>query len=234
MSGSPRRIEVRFGTSTGCLCVPAAEAPDGRRPPLLVAFHGHGQDGARHARWMGAAAPPRFAAAFPDGLFPFEVRRPGRPIRIGHAWYVFDGDREHLAAELAGVGEVVWTIIDTAARELHADRSRVWLAGFSQGTYLVHVLALSRPERVAGWIAQAGGFRPEYLGGRALPRLDGRPVLLQHGEHDEALPVARSHEIAELLGGLGADVTLETYDAGHAITPAMADAARRWLDAREA
>lgn len=223
----PRRIDVEYAARASCLVMPPAAPRAGVRPPLLVAFHGHGQDGARHARWT--AAPPEFAAAFPDGPHKHEVRRPDRAPRVGCAWYLFDGDRGRLAEAFVDAGALAWRMVDAAVAALDADPSRVWLAGFSQGAYLVHVLAQTHPERVAGWIGQAGGFRPEYLGTLPPPALEGRRVLLQHGESDLSLPVERTHVLARDLSARGADVTVRTYDAGHVITPDMTRDAHDWL-----
>lgn len=222
-------LEVPCTHAVRWLLRPAAAPPASGRPPLLVCLHGQGQSGARQARWMAEAVPPHFAAAFPDGPWPFEVRRPGRPVRVGHAWYQFDGDRAALAARLAFVDGWLWRGIDAAARELGADGQRVFLAGFSQGAYFGHVSAIRHRERVRGWIGQAGGFRSEYLGG-PLPDLGGRAVLLQHGTADETLPPQDAERVAGLLRGAGATVEIALHEAGHVITGAMARQARAWLE----
>ena len=234
-SGSSEACDARvlrrpFTLEVDCLLVPAAQPGQGR-PPLLACLHGHGESGTRMRRWMGAALPPGFAAAFPDGFHRVEVRRPERPIRIGHAWYHYSTeDRQAFLDSLTTAVDALWDTLDAALAELGADGQRLWLAGFSQGAYLAHVAALRRPERVAGWIAQAGGLRVDYVPG-GLPTLDGRPVLLQHGEHDRAASPEAAREIEALLRGAGADVELQLFDAGHVITPEMAAAAREWLAA---
>ncbi len=219
-----------FTSRQACVLVPAEERASGARPPLLVVVHGYAQTGDRQHRWMGRAVPPAFAAAFPDGFHPFEVRKQGRPPRIGYAWYVFSGDRPAFLASLARASEALWELVDRLADDLDADASRVFLAGFSQGAYLVNHAAMTRPDRCAGWIAQCGNFREDYLQG-AVPDLAGTPVLLQYGEHDTALPEGAAESCRELITGFGADVTTSVHDAPHAITPGMADEARDWLAA---
>lgn len=226
-----RELHVTHAVSSRVHLVEARRPPATGRPPLLVVLHGQGQSGARQLRWMGPAVPEHFAAAFPDGLHPFEVRRPERPRRIGYGWYLYDGDRQALAASMAACDERLWTIVERAAAELGADPGRVWLAGFSQGAYQAQASACLHVDRVAGWIAQAGNFRPEYVGGD-VPDLSGRQVLLQHGRADAATPVERAEETAALFRSRGADVTLQLHDAGHVITPDMASAARAWLEQR--
>jgi phospholipase/carboxylesterase len=229
---APRTLSVPFTTRTSCVLRPAERPPADRRPALLVGLHGQGQSGARHLHWMRHALPPHVAAAFPDGFHKHEVRVPGRPIRIGHAWYIYTGDQAAFAASLAEAEAGLWPLVDAAADALGADPQRVWLAGFSQGAYLTHCAAVRAPGRVAGWIAQSGRLKTELLEAQ-LPGVRGKPVLIQHGRDDGSLPVRAAEESARALAGHGADVTLRLYDAGHAITPAMAADAHAWLAERE-
>jgi len=226
-------LEYRFPFTSHALCrlAPPAEATDGR-PPLLVVVHGYAQDGERQQRWMHRAVPEHFAAAYPDGIHRFEVRRSGRPPRIGHAWYFFSADRPAFLASLEESEDALWSMVDGMAERLGADPARVWLAGFSQGAYLVNVAALRRPERVAGWISQCGNLREDYLRG-AQPALDGKPVLLQYGEHDENLPEGAAEACRDLIASYGADVSLSMHDAPHAITPSMTREACEWLAAHD-
>jgi phospholipase/carboxylesterase len=231
MSDAARVLTRPFTTDVTCRLAPPIAPADGR-PPLFVCLHGQGQTGARQQRWMGPAVPERYAAAFPDGFHGMEVRRAERPVRIGRAWYLYSTeDRDAFLASLDQAVDALWQTVDAAREALGADPSAIWLGGFSQGAYLTQVAALRHPERVAGWVAQAGGFREDYIPG-GLPALDGKPVLLQHGDHDEALPAGVAHETADLLRNAGADVTFQSFDAGHVITPEMAAAVRVWLDAR--
>lgn len=227
-----RSVQIPFTTQQTCLLAaptaPSSEAP----PPLLVAIHGYAQTGERHQRWTSRSVPAHFAAAFPDGFHRFEVRRSGRKPRIGFAWYTYTDDRPAFLASLEESEASLWRMIDRLAEELGADGSRVWLTGFSQGSYLVNYASMMHPERVAGWVAQCGNMREDYLQGHK-PDLAGKPVLLQYGEHDEALPRGAAGSCRDLLVAHGADVTFSMHDAPHAITPAMADEARVFMETHE-
>lgn len=228
----PRRIAHPFTTETSCLLVPPERAEPGRRPPLLVALHGQGQDGARHRGWMGTAVPPHFASAWPDGFHKHEVRKEGAPTRIGCGWYLFTGDQPAFIASLVEAERALWGLIDAAIAELDADPARVWLCGFSQGAYLAHCAAVRAPRRVAGWVAQSGRLKLEFLR-PWMAGVAGKPVLIQHGRIDPHLPPNSAETSAAALTEAGAQVTLRLYDAGHAISPAMAEDCRQWLDERE-
>jgi len=229
---APRALHVPFTTATRCLLTPPQRPEPGRAPPLLVALHGMGQDGERHAHWLSGAVPAHFAAAFPDGFHAHEVRRPERPVRIGHAWYLYTGDQAAFAESLAQSEAALWQLCDAAFLALGADRTRLWLCGFSQGAYLVHCAAARAPQRVAGWIAQSGRYKTEFLG-RGRPGLAGKPVLIQHGREDRELPVAAAQSSAEALTADGAAVELDLHDAGHVIVPEMAGRVREFLERHE-
>jgi phospholipase/carboxylesterase len=199
---------------------------------LVVALHGQGQSGARQLHWMRGALPPHVAAAFPDGFHKHEVRGKDRPIRIGHAWYMFTGDQDSFVESLLEAEAALWPLVDRVAEALGADPARVYLAGFSQGAYLAHCAAVRAPERLAGWIAQSGRLKTELLAPR-LPGVKGKHVLIQHGRGDPNLPVKAAEDSAEALSSHGAHVSLKLYDAGHAITPEMVTDARAWLLDRE-
>ena len=229
-------MQTPFTTLADCLALPAQRTAGSGRPPLLLALHGQGQSGRRHARWMGDAVPPNFAAAFPDGFHAHEVRKPGRPTRLGFGWYLFTGDQQAFADSLAASEEALWRLVDTLHAELGSDPDRVYLTGFSQGCYLTHCVAVRSASHgrapVKGWVGQSGRLKDEFLGAE-LPSVAGRPVLLQHGRDDPATPVEFAERSARALGAHGAQVDLRLYDAGHVITREMVADAREWLAARE-
>jgi len=225
---APRVLQRPFTTLTRCLLVPPAEPEPSARPPLLVLLHGQGQSGERQLRWMGPGAPAHFAVASPDGFHAHEVRTPDRPIRIGHAWYLYTGDQAAFAESLAESERALWALVDAALAELGADPARVYLCGFSQGAYLAHCAAVRAAGRVAGWIAQSGRLKTEFLLAE-LPAVAGKPVLLQHGRADPSLPLGAAEASERALAEHGARVSLELHDGGHEITPAMAARVKAWL-----
>lgn len=220
-------LSIPFTTQSACEVVTGADA--GAGSPLLVALHGQGESGSRHRHYLRGAVPDTFHAAFPDGFHAHEVRRPDKPIRLGYGWYLYTGDQDAFLESVALAEEALWRLVDALLERTGADADRVYLMGFSQGCYLAQITAVRNAARVAGWIGQAGRLKHEVLEAE-LPGVSGKPVLLQHGEADEAIGPEAARHGAELLGAHGADVDLRLYaDTGHRITDAMRADMHAWL-----
>jgi phospholipase/carboxylesterase len=109
------------------------------------------------------------------------------------------------------------------------DASRITLLGFSQGAMLSEAVALTEPLLVS---------RVVLIGGRTLPELattqsTSRPkVLVLHGTKDGTVPYENGVRTNDVLRAAGYDVTFESFEAGHTVTPPMVESTRRWLEPR--
>lgn len=107
---------------------------------------------------------------------------------------------------------------------------RTVIAGFSQGGIMSASVALSAPQRVAGFGVLSGRILPELepvLAGRdQLTRLQG---FIGHGEHDSKLPVSWAHKADQLLADLGVPHTLRLYPMDHGISAALHADFLEWL-----
>lgn len=119
--------------------------------------------------------------------------------------------------------------IDAAAKQYGFDASRVVALGYSNGANIAASLMLSRSTVLAGGILLRPmvPFEPE-----AVPALRGVRVLLSAGRADPMVPQAQTARLAELLRQAGADVTLNWFDAGHALLPREMEQAARWFGDR--
>lgn len=108
--------------------------------------------------------------------------------------------------------------------------SHTVVAGFSQGGVLSASVALTAPERVAGFAVLCGRILPEIeplLAPRAaLAELD---ALIVHGRTDATLPMAWAERADALLRRLGVPHRLRLHDAGHELVPAMQRDFRDWF-----
>lgn len=112
--------------------------------------------------------------------------------------------------------------IDRQVRALEAlgvPRRRIALVGFSQGACVACEYLRRHPGRWAALIAFTGGLPGPPgcawahglgLDGSGLG-LEGTPVLLSNGDHDDWVPWSRVEETAAVFRAMGADVTLRCY-----------------------
>lgn len=111
------------------------------------------------------------------------------------------------------------TDVRDAVDEAGIPAERTVLLGFSQGARLASEFVAQNARRYGGLVAFSGGL----IGPPGTPRdyegdLDGTPVFLGCSDRDPHVPEDRVHETAEVLEGLGADVTKRLYPGmGHTI-----------------
>ncbi|MDX2168582.1 MAG: hypothetical protein SF182_16030 [Deltaproteobacteria bacterium] len=148
------------------------------------------------------------------GWFPITMGAPPDPVAFARATAALDG------------------FVDASLRRYPINPDRVALLGFSQGGVMAYAQALRPRLRLAAVAALSTWFAPGLFDPSNAPRLDGLPVLVQHGADDELIEVARGRESVERLRQLGADVTYREYPMGHEISaPSLRDLVG-FLDAR--
>lgn len=148
----------------------------------------------------------------------FHYRAPQAPHL---AWYPYsflaplEQNEPHLSQALATVGAAT-----EACEAAGVAAERIVLGGFSQGACLALEFAARNARRYGGLIGLSGGL----IGPEGTPReyhgsLSGTPVLLGCSDVDPHVPERRLRETAEVLGALGANVTLRVYPGmGHTVT----------------
>lgn len=149
------------------------EAPSPGPLPLVIALHGRFGTGEGMARLTGfskLAEREDFIVLYPDGLegeWNYAQGIPGYPTDGPDDIAFLDALVEHVSAEV------------------EVDRSRVYVAGFSNGGFMAERLACSAPERYAAFVSVAAGF-----GGMEAVCTGGEPVrlLLIHGTFDRNIP----------------------------------------------
>ena len=137
---------------------------------------------------------------------------------------VFDeDDLKHRAGELA-------EFVGRAAQK-YGFAPGVIAVGYSNGANIASATLLLHPEIVSGAVL----FRPMVpFEPDRLPDLSGVPVFLSAGRRDPMVPTENVKRLAAMLREAGAGVTLHWEDAGHGLTDAELQAAKRWLSADEA
>lgn len=129
------------------------------------------------------------------------------------------------------VSRRVTTLADfvaAAAKHYRIDLQRLVAIGFSNGANAAGAMLLLRPEILAA----AALFRPMVVLDlpAAANSLVGRRVLIANGSTDPLVPDDHPERLANLFRAGGADVTVRTHAASHALVQADVEATRTWLE----
>jgi predicted esterase len=195
------------------------EAPDGGSCPLLVGFHGYGENAEKHLeelrRLPGAS---RWALCAVQALHPF-YNRSGDVIAC---WMTRLQRERAILDNLRYVASVVAEL----KRELPVSDRLVYL-GFSQGAAMAYRAAAGSGHPCQGVIVLGGDVPPE-LESHDLSRFP--PVLLGRGSSEEWYDAAKMEHDVELLRRKGADVRPCVFDGGHEWTNEFRAAAGQFLE----
>ena len=111
-------------------------------------------------------------------------------------------------------------------------RSRIVLAGFSQGGVIALHLALRSESRFAGVMALSTYVHDhERLADEISFASIDMPVFMAHGQMDQMIPITRAITSREALTGLGCDVEWREYGMGHEVCPQEIADIATWLNA---
>jgi len=193
---------------------PAAPGPEGRVTLLLLHGTGGNEDDLLP---LGRMLLPGAGLLSPRG----KVLEHGMPRFFRRlAEGVFD--QEDLARRTTELAE----FIEAAVAAYRLDRDGIAALGFSNGANIAASLLLRVPGllRAAVLLSPMLPYEPE-----AQPDLAGTSVFIGAGRSDPIAPPAQVDRLAHVLRAGGAAVTVSWDPGGHAITPALVSAARRWL-----
>jgi phospholipase/carboxylesterase len=115
-----------------------------------------------------------------------------------------------------------------ASDEYDFDLSGLVALGFSNGANVAVALLYRHPELLAGaaLLRPMLPYRPD-----PVPDLTGKPVLIDSGQADPLITPDQPAELAELLAGAGADVSLQiTPGAGHGLAEEDLDVLMDWFN----
>jgi predicted esterase len=116
--------------------------------------------------------------------------------------------------------------ISAASETYGFDCRTVVGVGYSNGANIAAAMLLAHPGELAGaalFHAQTP-FEPAEQ-----PNLPGVPVFLSGGRADTMVPARDTEQLADLLRGAGARVTLHWESGGHSLGQGEVVAARRWF-----
>lgn len=201
----------------------------------IIWLHGLGADGSDFV----PIVPELLRRDWPALRFVFP-HAPVRPVTINNrvpmrAWYdIVDIDLANRADE-AGVDESMAQVEALIAREAErgVPRSRVVLAGFSQGGAVTLATGLRSAAPLAGLVALST-YVPSAPKARdaLVAGAERQPVFMGHGTQDPVVPFQAGQQSAALLRELGFKVDWHAYPMPHSVCAEEIRELGDWLTKR--
>jgi len=197
--------------------VHAAYEPAGDGPhPTVIALHGWGASALDLLGLAPHLGDGRYLVLCPQG--PLAV--PIGPGATGSGWFPISMGAPPDPVAFAAAVTALDAFVAGGLQRYPVARDRLAVVGFSQGGVMAYAQALRRRVPLAAVAALSSWFAPGLHAATGDARLEGLPVLVQHGTADELIPVARGRESVESVRALGADVVYREYEMGHEISAA--------------
>jgi phospholipase/carboxylesterase len=197
--------------------------------PLVVALHGYGSNKNWTMRESRHFAPARFAVAALQGFHQHwkEAKEKGGAPRYGFGWLTNFHPEDSVALHHRALLDMIGQLIDEGI----ADKSRIFLFGFSQTCALNYRFAFTHADMICGVVGICGGMPGDWETSELYRNTDAA-VLHLAGTHDEFYPPERVTDYAARLSERARDVEFNSYHAGHELTPAMREDVRAWLESK--
>jgi predicted esterase len=197
----------------------AAGAPLGQGRAVVILLHGRG------------AAAENILTLAP------EFDRPAlaylAPSAANNTWYPFPfiSEIEKNEPYLSSALHVIESMVADIERA-GTDRSRIVLAGFSQGACLASEFMVRHPGQWGGLLAFSGGLiGPPGQTWDETGSFEGTPMFLGCSDVDAHIPKTRVEESAAVFVRMGADVLMRLYPGmGHLVSPDEIEEAQTLLD----
>jgi phospholipase/carboxylesterase len=150
---------------------------------------------------------------------------PTRPVTINggyvmRAWYDILGTDLVRREDERGIRESQQQVEALIEREVHrgTPRSRIVLAGFSQGGAIALQTGLRQREPLAGLLALSTylPLAAEFESERA-PESSDVPILMVHGRSDPVIPIERALASRDRLQAAGYAVEWHAYEMPHSV-----------------
>jgi phospholipase/carboxylesterase len=202
--------------------LPPRKQVDGLRPVLLL-LHGRGTD-EQDLLGLGPMLDERLEI--------ISLRAPYRFEMGGYTWFhLSDSMVPDKASLLDSYGKISASLESIMRRE-DVDRNNIYLLGFSMGTMMSYLLALTKPELFAGVCAQSGFVMELPYMTYRWDALQQCPFIITHGTEDMVLPVSFARRTRDLFKLSTADVVYREYPMGHEISEESLADVTEWLTKR--
>ncbi|MBI3195292.1 MAG: dienelactone hydrolase family protein [Ignavibacteriae bacterium] len=195
--------------------------PVGEKYPTLILLHGRGAD--EHdlfglaeyldERLLVISARAPFQFSYGGGFTWYDILEVGRP-------------EPKMFAESY---RLLNHFFDDVKKQYPVDESNIFLLGFSMGTMMSYSLSLTRPNEIAGVIANSGYVPEETDLNFQWDKLHGTSFFVAHGTHDPIIPVSMGRRARLLFEQANADLTYKEYPMAHQISDESLSDMNLWL-----
>ena len=194
---------------------PAISSP---HPPVIILMHGYGSN-EEDLFDLKDKLPKNFLVV--------SVRAPLKLARDAYQWY----RKETINADLKNSATAVKSFIAAIVAKYHADASRVYLSGFSQGGMMSYEVGLNAPELLKGIAPLSGmiieSMKPQMPPSAALKKLR---IFVGHGDADNRIQYSEAVEAVTYLKKLQLSPEFHTYKGmQHSISEEELKDLVRWL-----
>ncbi len=216
LTASEPAVRTVAARTLGRYVVVPAAAPG--PAPLLVGFHGYGENAERHLEGLlGIPGIEQWQVASVQALNRFYERKTGTVVGC---WMTSQDREQAIADNLAYVGDVV--------AELRSDSALpLVFAGFSQGVAMAYRAALRLGHRCDGVVALASDVPPEL---HDEPADRWPPILLGGGVDDHWYTEPKRDADLAFLTSRGIAHETVIFDGGHDFHDDFYVAAGRFLE----
>lgn len=203
---------------------PLAQSGDTSGIPCLILLHGVGANEAGLID-LAQRQDPRLLVILARGPLAFG------PVQFGWFQVDFSTGRPQINAQQAEQSRALLAqFIEGLPAAYGVDPRRVWIAGFSQGGIMSASVALTRPDRVAGFGILSGRILPEIAPITAPNEQTGKlAAFISHGVDDGKLTVEFARSAKRLLEQKEVRLDYHEYDAEHELNAAMQRDFDAWL-----
>ena len=191
------------------------------RYPAIFALHGHGSN---ERDLIG------LSDSLQDNLFWVSGRGPVDFAPGAYDWYTVTQFGKPDPAILAAALERIDNFISELLATYPIDPQKFFLMGFSQGSMMSMSFLLTRPQRIAGVIAQSG-YIPQQSGLVVDEAgVKGKPIIMTHGFEDSSMPLEWSLRSRDFILRYGVDLEYRNFHMDHTISAESLGTIRGWLD----
>lgn len=165
--------------------------------PLIIALHGYGSNAmAFHDLWKSLTDTTGFVLLIPQGDLSVENN-------FGWTW----GDDSE---------QFILTCLDLISKEIHIDRNRIYLIGFSAGGRLTYYLGLKYSNIFRGIATLSAPFNETILSGNTIVDKSLK-IYIGYGSLEKRISI-EAKNAKSALENLGLNVKTKCYDGiGHGL-----------------